>query len=101
MCSVLFRLCLIAAMGWSLGASTAFAEDAPAKPPEPPAPSQPVTPDNSILAFVAANPDCSALTDECIVCAVVSGKAMCSTAGIACIRKDVRCTSTTPATPKQ
>jgi hypothetical protein len=99
--SLSFRLCLIAAMAWLLGMPAAFADDAPAKPPEPPAPSQPVAPDNSILAFVTANPDCSELTDECIICAVVSGKPMCSTAGIACIRKDIRCTSTTPATPKQ
>lgn len=99
--SVFFRLCLSAAVAWSLAGIPAFAEDAPAKPAEPPAPSQPIAPDNSILAFVAANPDCSELTDECIICAVVSGKAMCSTPGIACVRKELRCTSNKPATPKQ
>ena len=50
---------------------------APAQVPPPPAPAQPVPPDNAILGFVKANPDCSEITDECIVCAVVSGKAMC------------------------
>jgi hypothetical protein len=73
----------------------------PAPAPAPPAPAQPVPPDNAILGFVKANPDCSEITDECIVCAVVSGKAMCSTAGIACVRKDLRCVTKQPATPKQ
>ena len=74
---------------------------APAQAPAPPAPARPVPPDNAILGFVKANPDCSEITDECIVCAVVSGKAMCSTAGIACVRKDLRCVTKQPATPKQ
>jgi hypothetical protein len=95
--SAFIGLCLTATMMLPLGGSGAFAEDAPATP----APSQPVAPDNSILAFIAANPGCSELTDECVICAVVSGKPMCSTPGIACVREDVRCTSTTPATPKQ
>jgi hypothetical protein len=99
--SVFLRFCLIAVAVWSLGGMSARAEDAPAKPAEPPAPSQPIEPDNSILSFVAKNPDCTELTDECIICAVVSGKAMCSTPGIACVKKDVRCTSTKPPTPKQ
>ncbi|WP_413992198.1 hypothetical protein ACMDCR_08970 [Labrys okinawensis] len=99
--STFFRLCLIGAMAWPAGIVAARAEDAPSKPPAPPAPSQPIAPDNSILAFIAANPDCSELTDECIICAVVSGKAMCSTPGISCVKKEVRCTSTKPPTPKQ
>jgi hypothetical protein len=73
----------------------------PAQAPPPPAPAKPVPPDNAILGFVKANPDCSEITDECIVCAVVSGKAMCSTPGIACVRKDLRCVTKQPATPKQ
>ncbi len=99
--SAFFRFFLGATMAWSVAAIPALAQDAPAKPGETPAPSQPIDPDNTILAFVAAHPDCSELTDECVVCAVVSGKAMCSTPGIACVKKDVRCTSNKPPTPKQ
>ncbi|CAM5771124.1 hypothetical protein LMIY3S_03403 [Labrys miyagiensis] len=95
------RLCLFAAVAACLAGGSARAEDAPAKPAETPAPSQPVAPDNTILSFVAANPDCSELTDECIICAVVNGNPMCSTPGISCVRKAVRCTSTKPPTPKQ
>ncbi|WP_082979650.1 hypothetical protein [Labrys sp. WJW] len=100
--SVLIRLCLAAAMltigqGWS----PARAQDSQAKPPEPPAPSQPIAPDERVLSFIAGNPDCSEVTDECIICAVVNGKPMCSTPGISCVRKDLRCTSTKPPTPKQ
>ena len=54
-----------------------------------------------VLSFVAGNPDCTEITDECIICAVVNGKPMCSTPGISCVRKDLRCTSTKPPTPKQ
>ncbi|WP_448953672.1 hypothetical protein [Labrys neptuniae] len=96
-CFSLAALLVSAGANWS----PARAEDSPAKPAEPPAPAQPVAPDDRVLSFVTGHPDCSEITDECIICAVVSGKPMCSTAGIACVRKDLRCTSTKPPTPKQ
>jgi hypothetical protein len=91
------------ALGLLLGLAPALAQEKPAAPaPAPlPTPARPVQPDNAILAFVKSNPDCTELTDECIICAVVSGKAMCSTPGIACVRKDLRCVTTKPPTPKQ
>ncbi|MGJ4857101.1 hypothetical protein AB4037_02355 [Labrys sp. KB_33_2] len=100
--SVLIRLCLAAALltvgqGWW----PVLAQDNQAKPAEPPAPSQPVAPDDRVFSFIAGHPDCTEITDECIICAVVNGKPMCSTPGIACVRKDLRCTSTKPPTPKQ
>ncbi len=99
---VLIRLCLAALLlSAGQGGTPASAQDGQAKPAEPPAPAHPIPPDDRILSFVAGHPDCTAVTDDCIVCAVVSGKPMCSTPGIACVRQDVRCTSTTPPTPKQ
>jgi hypothetical protein len=109
----LFRgIILSAALVLSLAGPGALAQEtpapatpapatAPATPAVVPAPSEPVAPDNSILNFIKANPACTQITDECIICAVVSGKAMCSTPGISCIRKDVRCVTTEPPTPKQ
>ncbi|MDQ0394953.1 hypothetical protein [Labrys monachus] len=86
-------------LGLVLGLSPALAQDKPAPPL--PTPSTPVAPDTSILSFLQAHPDCTELTDECLICAVVGGKAMCSTPGIACVRKDLRCVTTKPPTPKQ
>lgn len=77
----------------------ALAQEKPAQPL--PTPSKPIAPDDAVLAFIQAHPDCTELTDECIICAVVGGKPMCSTPGIACIRKDPRCVTTKPPTPKQ
>lgn len=91
----------IAALALVLGLAPALAEDKPAQPKPLPTPSKPVAPDGSILAFIQSHPDCTELTDECVICAVVGGKAMCSTPGIACVRKDLRCVTTKPPTPKQ
>jgi hypothetical protein len=86
-------------LGLLLGPVPALAQEKPAQPL--PTPSKPIAPDNAILSFIEAHPDCTELTDECIICAVVGGKPMCSTPGIACIRKDPRCVTTKPPTPKQ
>jgi len=93
----------IAALAFVLALSSAAAQDKPAQPQTQPlpTPSKPVAPDGSILSFIQSHPDCTELTDECIICAVVSGKAMCSTPGIACVRKELRCVTTKPPTPKQ
>ncbi|WP_043619283.1 hypothetical protein [Ensifer sp. ZNC0028] len=47
---------------------------------------------DSIEAFLRANPDCLEFTDQCSHCAVVNGVAECSTAEIACISQENRCT---------
>ncbi|PRH87847.1 hypothetical protein C5L14_08010 [Labrys okinawensis] len=100
--SVLFRLCLAASLlTVGLEGRPVRAQDNQARASEPPAPSKPIAPDQRVLSFTAGHPDCTEITDECIICAVVNGKPMCSTPGIACLRKDLRCTSTKPPTPKQ
>ncbi|KSV89759.1 hypothetical protein [Sinorhizobium sp. GL28] len=46
----------------------------------------------SIPAFLKDNPDCLEFTDQCSHCAVVNGVAECSTAEIACIKRENQCT---------
>ncbi|WP_429809951.1 hypothetical protein [Ensifer sp. B1-9] len=48
--------------------------------------------DRSLQAFIKANPDCVEFTDQCSHCAVVNGVAECSTAEIACIKRETQCT---------
>ncbi|ATN33336.1 hypothetical protein ACO34A_05900 [Rhizobium sp. ACO-34A] len=43
-------------------------------------------------AFLRAEPACAEFTDQCSICKVENGKAICSTPSIACIRKDYVCT---------
>ncbi|PJI45287.1 MAG: hypothetical protein CTR54_04830 [Rhizobium sp.] len=46
----------------------------------------------SMRAFLQETPDCAEFTDQCSVCRVVDGKAICSTPSTACIKKDYVCT---------
>ncbi|MGE6786318.1 hypothetical protein ACQKGL_27735 [Ensifer adhaerens] len=46
----------------------------------------------SIEVFLKANPDCLEFTDQCSHCAVVNGVAECSTAEIACVKREKQCT---------
>ncbi|MFS8112897.1 hypothetical protein QD460_14345 [Rhizobium jaguaris] len=46
----------------------------------------------SMKDFMHANPDCQQFTDQCSICAVVDGKAQCSTPQIACVKKAYQCT---------
>lgn len=48
--------------------------------------------DASLKDFMRANPDCLEFTDQCSQCAVVNGVAECSTAEIACIKRENQCT---------
>ncbi|PZU87415.1 MAG: hypothetical protein DI528_07250 [Shinella sp.] len=43
-------------------------------------------------AFLKEEPACAEFTDQCSICKVENGKAICSTPSIACIRKDYACT---------
>nr|WP_186363477.1 hypothetical protein [Rhizobium sp. ACO-34A] len=43
-------------------------------------------------AFLKAEPACAEFTDQCSICKVDNGQAICSTPSIACIRKDYVCT---------
>ncbi|MBD9647494.1 hypothetical protein JVX98_10380 [Ensifer sp. PDNC004] len=79
-------LCLVIAMA---GLATAHAADKPAVDAVP-EPQQ--TENASLEAFIKANPDCLEFTDQCSHCAVVNGVAQCSTAEIACISQENRCT---------
>ncbi|HEV7321566.1 MAG TPA: hypothetical protein VGO04_23425 [Ensifer sp.] len=46
----------------------------------------------SLKDFIKANPDCLEFTDQCSHCTVVNGIAECSTAEIACIKRENQCT---------
>lgn len=46
----------------------------------------------SMADFMKRNPDCMEFSDQCSICAVVDGKAACSTPKIACIKKPYVCT---------
>ncbi|CCM76561.1 hypothetical protein [Rhizobium mesoamericanum] len=46
----------------------------------------------SMADFMKSNPDCTEFSDQCSICAVVDGKAACSTPKIACIKKPYICT---------
>ncbi|NRQ15127.1 hypothetical protein [Ensifer sesbaniae] len=84
--SIRVALCLalaIAAMTAAHAADTPGA-DAPAQPQQ--------AQDSSLQAFIRANPDCLEFTDQCSHCAVVNGIAECSTAEIACIKRENQCT---------
>ncbi|HEV7306405.1 hypothetical protein [Ensifer sp.] len=48
--------------------------------------------EGSIAAFLKSNPNCLEFTDQCSHCAVVNGVAECSTAEIACIKRENQCT---------
>ncbi|MCM2402917.1 hypothetical protein NBH20_17250 [Rhizobium sp. S153] len=43
-------------------------------------------------AFLKAEPACAEFTDQCSICKVDNGQAVCSTPSIACVRKDYVCT---------
>jgi hypothetical protein len=47
----------------------------------------------SMKDFMHTNPDCQQFTDQCSICAVVDGKAQCSTPQIACVKKAYQCTA--------
>ncbi|MEF0939183.1 hypothetical protein [Rhizobium sp. BR 362] len=49
-------------------------------------------PMESMQDFLQANPHCQQFTDQCSICAVVDGKAQCSTPQIACVKQTYRCT---------
>jgi hypothetical protein len=46
----------------------------------------------SMADFMKGNPQCIEFSDQCSICAVVHGKAACSTPKIACIKKPYVCT---------
>ena len=46
----------------------------------------------SMQAFLRETPGCIEFTDQCSVCRLVEGKAMCSTPSTACIKKGYVCT---------
>ncbi|CDM58634.1 hypothetical protein LPU83_2983 [Rhizobium favelukesii] len=46
----------------------------------------------SMADFMKGHPDCMEFSDQCSTCAVVDGKAACSTPTIACIKKPYVCT---------
>lgn len=50
------------------------------------------TQDASLQDFIKANPDCVEFTDQCSHCVVANGVAECSTAEIACIKRENYCT---------
>lgn len=84
-CSFRVALCLALAIA---GIVTARAADTPvAAVPEPRQ-----TENASLKDFIKANPDCLEFTDQCSHCAVVNGIAECSTAEIACIKRENQCT---------
>lgn len=84
--SIRVALCLALAIA---GLATAHAADAPIADSAP-EPRQ--TENASLKDFIKANPDCLEFTDQCSHCAVVNGVAECSTAEIACIKRDNQCT---------
>ncbi|KRD65955.1 hypothetical protein ASE60_27200 [Ensifer sp. Root278] len=82
-------VCLAIAMA---GMASAYAADMPVADivPEPRQ-----TENVSLQDFIKANPDCLEFTDQCSHCAVVNGVAECSTAEIACIKRENQCTKRT------
>lgn len=83
-----FRVALFLALAVA-GMSTARAADMPGADAAP----QPQQTENASLRdFIKANPDCLEFTDQCSHCAVINGVAECSTAEIACIKRENRCT---------
>ncbi|MGT2443453.1 hypothetical protein ACU4I5_12880 [Ensifer adhaerens] len=85
-CSFRVALCLALAIA---GIVTARAADTPGADAVP-EPQQ--TENASLQDFIRANPDCLEFTDQCSYCAVVQGVAECSTAEIACVKRDNQCT---------
>ncbi|WP_431319987.1 hypothetical protein [Rhizobium sp. YTU87027] len=51
-----------------------------------------VAAEQSMADFMNRNPDCMEFSDQCSICAVVDGKAACSTPSIACIKAPYVCT---------
>ncbi|MCK3780847.1 hypothetical protein MZK49_29695 [Ensifer sesbaniae] len=84
--SIRVALCLALAIA---GMTAAHAADTPV---ENAAPEPRQTENSSLQAFIKANPDCLEFTDQCSHCAVVNGVAECSTAEIACIKRENQCT---------
>lgn len=48
--------------------------------------------EQSMADFMTNAPDCMEFSDQCTICAVVDGKAACSTPKIACIKTRYVCT---------
>lgn len=46
----------------------------------------------SMQAFLREMPDCAEFTDQCSICRLVEGQAMCSIPSTTCIKKDYICT---------
>lgn len=79
--------CLALAMvGMTVGqaADTPIADAVPQ--PQP-------TENASLQDFIEANPDCLEFTDQCSHCTVVKGVVECSTAEIACVKRENQCTN--------
>ncbi|OCO98911.1 MULTISPECIES: hypothetical protein [unclassified Ensifer] len=83
-----FRVALCLAMAMA-ELATAHAAD---KPGADAVPEPRQTANASLENFMKANPDCLEFTDQCSHCAVVNGVAECSTAEIACIKRENQCT---------
>ena len=83
-----FRVALCLAMVIT-GLPTGHAADAPVADAVP-EPRQ--TENSSLQEFIRANPDCLEFSDQCSHCVVVNGIAECSTAEIACIKRENQCT---------
>ncbi|NRQ18278.1 hypothetical protein BHMPCIPO_05541 [Ensifer sesbaniae] len=83
-----FRVALCLALAIT-GMTAAHAADAPGADAVP---GTRQTENASLQAFIKANPDCLEFTDQCSHCAVVNGVAECSTAEIACIKRENHCT---------
>jgi hypothetical protein len=84
-CSFRVALCLAFAIG---GMTAAHAADTPVANAVP-EPRQ--TENSSLQDFIKANPECLEFTDQCSHCVVVNGVAECSTAEIACIKRENHC----------
>ncbi|MBK5571430.1 hypothetical protein [Ensifer sp. SSB1] len=79
-------LCLVIAVA---GMVTAHAADIPIEEAVP----KPRQIENASLQdFIKANPDCLEFTDQCSHCVVLNGVAECSTAEIACVKRENHCT---------
>lgn len=53
---------------------------------------QPAVVEQSMADFIKSEPDCMEFSDQCSVCAMENGKAVCSTPRIACIKRAYMCT---------
>ncbi|KSV64969.1 hypothetical protein N183_34455 [Sinorhizobium sp. Sb3] len=84
--SIRVALCLALAIA---GMTAAHAADTPGADAVP-EPRQ--TENASLQDFIKANPDCVEFTDQCSHCVVANGVAECSTAEIACIKRENYCT---------